>query len=48
MIWPNEGRSFCHNINSLNLLVDDMMDLLFYEQLTDKLQYFYILVVHEL
>ena len=48
MIWPNEGRSFCHSITSLNLLVDAMIDLLFYEQLTDKLQYFYILVVYEL
>lgn len=48
MIRPNKGRGFCHNIASLNLVVHGMIDLLFYEQWTDKLEYFFILVVYEL
>ena len=40
--WADDGRSISRNAVSLNILVHDMINLLHYEQWTDKQKYFYV------
>ena len=39
---PNDGRSISWNVASLNILVHDVINLLYYEHWTDKQKYFYV------
>ena len=39
---PDDGRSISRNVASLNILVHDMINLLYYEHWTVKRKYFYV------
>ena len=39
--FSDDGRSFSRNV-ALNILVDELRNLLYYEQGTDKRKYFYV------
>ena len=39
---PNDGRSISQNVAHWNILVHDVINLLYYEYWTDKQKYFYI------
>ena len=40
--FSHDGRSISRNIASLNILVHDVINLLYYEHWTDKRKYFYV------
>ena len=44
---PNAGRSIPRNIAQLNILVHDVINLLYYEYRTDKQNYFYVLTSYK-
>ena len=39
---PDDGRSISRNVAELNILVHDVITLLYYEYWTDKQKYFYV------
>ena len=39
---PDDGRSISRNVAHLNILVHDMINLLYYEYWTDKQKYLYV------
>ena len=40
---PDDGRSISRNVAHLNILVHDMINLLYYEYWTDKQKYLYVI-----
>ena len=40
--WPDNGIGTSQNVASLNILVHDMINLLYYEHWTGKQKYFYL------
>ena len=42
---PNDGRSISRNVAHLNILVHDMINLLYYEYWTDKQKYLYVYIL---
>ena len=42
---PDDGRSISRNIAHLNILVHDMINLLYYEYWTDKQKYLYVNII---
>ena len=40
--WPDDGRSISRSVAHLNILVHDVINLLYYEYWTDKQKYFYV------
>ena len=38
-MFPDDGRSISRNVAHLNILVHDMINLLYYEYWTDKQKY---------
>ena len=40
--WPDDGRSISRNVAHLNILVHDVINLLYYEYWTDKQKYLYV------
>ena len=39
---PNDGRNISQNVDSLNIFVHNMINLVYYEHWKDKHKYFYV------